>query len=346
MSGCTVLHSERTPMRDEQTRRILQVPSQPSSRVGWSQEQTAAACRTHPAIWEPTITDTGSACSTAPVPVQRSRRCTRRTARITCALMEAVSISEGVGCLGTVGIVRILGPFTRPDDAFSAARVIVDDAAATDARLELIGDFVVPPPDGPPSRDFQTLHLDFGLPLTPVVPADVARYTALHVPGDALPSDAVTRFVPLRSLLGGRPWPDRHELIRRFTTYGVSHGAWDDAAGYVEGSLARIVEAALGQTPVLRSVKAQSGFLCGTEFATLDDELRFFEQRGLRLDAIGTEVCVRPGELLVFDNLAVAHGRRGTRRPGELHQRIFGHRALPIEEQIELRNRVLAAFAS
>lgn len=54
----------------------------------------------------------------------------------------------------------------------------------------------------------------------------------------------------------------------------------------------------------------------------------------------------QPGDLLVFDNLALAHGRRGTRQPGELHQRIFGRPALSVGEQIEFRDRVLAAFMS
>ena len=44
-----------------------------------------------------------------------------------------------------------------------------------------IGDFVIPPAHGLASRDFQTLHVDFGLPLDPRIAEDVARYTALFV---------------------------------------------------------------------------------------------------------------------------------------------------------------------
>ena len=150
----------------------------------------------------------------------------------------------------------------------------------------------------------------------------------------------------MRSLFAASRWPDRHELIRRFTAYGASHGAWDNAAGYVEGSLARIVEAALGQAPVLPSVKREPGFLCGAEFASLDDEQRFLNERDLHPDEVGIEVCLHPGELLVFDNLLVAHGRRGRRRAGELHQRVFGHLGARVEQQSELRDCVLAAFAS
>jgi hypothetical protein len=268
--------------------------------------------------------------------------------RLTCVSVTPVdlrSISEERTVLSDHGFVVEPGPFARLQDAWNAARVLVDEAAATGARLAVVGDFVIPPPDGPPSRDFQTLHFDFGLPLAPVAAADLARFTALHIAVHALPSDAVTRLVPLRSLLAGGSWPDHDELVRRFAVYGDSHGAWDISAGYAEGSLARIVEAALGQTPALPSVREDPEFLCGTEFASLAEEAAFFAQRDLRPDIVGIEVCLRPGELLVFDNLALAHGRRGVRRPGELNQRVFGHRAFAVDQQVELRDRVLAAFS-
>ena len=245
--------------------------------------------------------------------------------------------------LSTVCFVRMFEPFATREDAWNAAGQIVEQASV-EFPLAVIGDFVIPPLNGPPSRDFQTLHLDFGLPLVPVVPADVARFTALYVTADAAPSSTVTRLVPIRALVARRRWPDRDELGRRFASYGHSHGAWDDAAGYVEGSLARIIEAALGQRPVLPSVKTHPEFLCGTEFSSGAAEAEFFAQRDLHPESVEIEVCLRPGELLVFDNLALAHGRRGTRRPGEVNQRVFGHPALPVEEQLRLRNRVLDAF--
>ena len=260
--------------------------------------------------------------------------------------MRLRSISDDLTALSDHGFVVVPGPFARLQDAWRAARVFVDNAATTGARLAVVGDFVIPPPDGPPSRDFQTLHFDFGLPLAPVASADVAHFTALHLAIHALPSEALTRLVPLRSLLAGGQWPNHDELVRRFAVYGDSHGAWDNSAGYAEGSLARIVEAALGQTPALPSVKEDPEFLCGTEFASLAEEAAFFAQRGLRPEIVGIEVCLRPGELLVFDNLTLAHGRRGVRRPGELNQRVFGDRALPVDQQVELRDRVLAAFSA
>ena len=110
--------------------------------------------------------------------------------------------------------------------------------------LSVIGDFVLPPLDGAETRDFQTLHFDFGLPLDPKVEGDVARYTALYIPADVTGVRAVTRLVPLAALLAQRSWPPSSELVERLRSYGRTHGAWDDEQGDVEGSLARIVEAA------------------------------------------------------------------------------------------------------
>jgi hypothetical protein len=50
--------------------------------------------------------------------------------------------------------------------------------------MSIIGSFVVAPLDGGETRDLQTLHFDFGLPLDPKIEQQVARYTALSVPAD------------------------------------------------------------------------------------------------------------------------------------------------------------------
>ena len=106
--------------------------------------------------------------------------------------------------------------------------------------------------------------------------------------------------MPLGPLLRERAWPARTELLTRFVEYGKTHGAWDDDHGYVEGSLARIVEAAAGG-PVLPSVKLDKGFMCGMEFDSLAAELSFFEHHSLAVDEVLIEVPLSRGELLVFD---------------------------------------------
>ena len=142
--------------------------------------------------------------------------------------------------------MRIDGPFLTGEEAFDAAGAVVEECRLERGlpALSIIGDFVIPPLDGTATRDFQTLHFDFGLPLDPKVAQDVARYTALYVPTDISDVQAVTRLVPLVALLGQRSWPPPAELVDRLASYGRTHGAWDDDRGYTEGSLARIIEAA------------------------------------------------------------------------------------------------------
>jgi hypothetical protein len=256
-----------------------------------------------------------------------------------------LSYADRAAALVGSGFALIPGPFGTIEQAFAAAAVVIDGADG-DSRLgalEVIGDFVIPPVAGPPSRDFQTLHFDFGLPLDPVVASDVARFTALHIPLDSNPSQALTRLAVLSRLLSQRAWVDHDELLRRFAAYGESHGAWDGVEGYTEGSLARVIEAAAG-VPTLPSVKANPEFLCGSEFTTIDAEFEFFAAHGLRLQDVEIEVALRRGAVVIFDNLVLAHGRRGVRQPGELRQRVYGHRAMSPGRQREVRDRVLVAF--
>lgn len=264
----------------------------------------------------------------------------------TLTVSDNLGMDDQVAQLNDRGFVWIRNGFPTLEEALDAARALIDSCCAADGleHLAAIGDFVLPPIDGQPTRGFQTLHFDFGLPLDPKLEQDVARYTALYIPSDVGSVSAVTRLVPLARLLSQRAWPPFAELLGGLIAYGRTHGAWDDARGYVEGSLARVVEGAAASSPRLPSVKADPGFLCGTEFDSLRSEVAFFEQHGLRVREVEVEVDLQPGDLLVFDNLALAHGRRGSRRPGELRQRVYGHRGLSRAAQCELRDRVLSAF--
>ena len=245
------------------------------------------------------------------------------------------------------GFVHVRASFRTPSEALAVAERI---ARAAELRSPLahgmpalvsVGEFVIPP-EGAPRPDFQVLHIDFGLPIDPHAPNDVARYSALHVPADWAPTSARTRIVPLALLLSQRKWLPCDMLAGRLVEYGASRGARDGDADYVEGVLARLVEAAdEGEA----SLPSASDCLCGQELESVADEHDHFAARGLRLEAVELLVSVQPGELLVLDNLATAHGRLGQRRENELHQLMLGHRQLGVARQIELRDRVLAAFA-
>jgi hypothetical protein len=242
------------------------------------------------------------------------------------------------------GYLHLRRTHDRRDVAWETARAVFAAAAPYDAigsdmpRLAVVGEFAVPPP-GAPHRAFQALHIDFGLPVESRA-ADVARFTALYIDRDRPPTSARTRLVLLRRLLGRRAWPDRATLHARLRDYGRRQGGDGE---YVEGILARLVEAA-DESPSLPA-SGSDGFLCGMEFGSRADERAHLLARGLELDGVEEHVRLAPGELLLFDNLATAHGRLGLRAPRELHQLCVGYAGLGARDQGALLARVLDAFS-
>jgi hypothetical protein len=235
------------------------------------------------------------------------------------------------------GFVHVDGSRERKAQAWSRARAVCQEATRADAigaglpALEVVGQFTVPPP-GAQRRDFQALHLDFGLPIGSSATTDVVRFTALRIDRNHARTSAMTRIVPLGALLAQRRWVAPERLLERLRDY---------VPGAAEGILGRLIEAADG-TP---SLPAPGGdVLCGLEFGTLADERRHFLERGLDLDSVERLVGLKPGGLLIFDNLTTAHGRVGIRRPLELEQLCLGYRRLDAAHQTVLITRVLALF--
>jgi hypothetical protein len=239
------------------------------------------------------------------------------------------------------GVARVPGRWPNPAAAWRTALRISERARDLDPLctdfpgLEVVGEFTLPP-TGAVQRDFQALHIDYGVPKLVGPPVAVARFTALYLDGRQAGSGTATRIVPLRSLLSQRLWPARAVLAERLCR--------DAADGtVVEGILARIIESA-DQSWDLPD-RSTEGFLCGMEFATLDEERRYFARHGMQLAAAEEELVLSSGELLLFDNLATAHGRRGRRDTGELHQLCIGFGSLDLTGQAALLDRILAGFS-
>ena len=76
------------------------------------------------------------------------------------------------------------------------------------------------------------------------------------------------------------------------------------------------------------------------------DEVRFLASHGLDLGCAETAIKLEPGQLVIFENLQIAHARLGPRTPEELHQLVLGYRALGTRGQLQFRARILAAFRS
>jgi hypothetical protein len=240
------------------------------------------------------------------------------------------------------GVARAPGRWPDAAAAWRTAWPIAERARSLDPLgaglpgLEVVGEFTVPPP-GVVQRDFQALHIDYGLPRLAGPPVAISRFTALYIDGRLPGSGSATRIVSLHRLLSQRSWPAHAMLAER-----LCRDADDGTA--VEGILARIIEAA-DQSRDLPD-RTADGFLCGMEFSTLEAERSYFARHGLDLAAAEEEIVLSSGELLLFDNLATAHGRRGRRDPGELHQLCIGFGALDLTGQATLLDKILASFAA
>jgi hypothetical protein len=255
-------------------------------------------------------------------------------------LTEGEALAESAAALAERGVARVPGRWPDQSAAWRTALRITERARGLDRLcaglpgLEVVGEFTVPSA-GAVQRDFQALHFDFGLPKLAGPPVAVSRFTALYLDGHRAGSGSATRIVPLCPLLSQRPWPPRAVLAER-----LCRGAADGIL--VEGILARIIEAA-DQSRDLPDPHAD-GFLCGMEFSTLADEHRYLARHDMHLAAAEEEVVLSSGELLLFDNLATAHGRRGRRHPGELHQLCIGFGSLDLARQAMLLDGFLAGF--
>jgi len=84
--------------------------------------------------------------------------------------------------------------------------------------------------------------------------------------------------------------------------------------------------------------------LCGMEFTSPSEERDHLLQRGLDIGSVEQRIRLGPGELLLLDNLATAHGRLGARDPLELNQRCVGYPTLDARRQAILLRRILDSF--
>jgi hypothetical protein len=252
----------------------------------------------------------------------------------------AFDVSVAARALVDRGFAHSAHRWPSPEPAWRYALQVFNSAREIDPisvdlpGLGVVGEYLVPPP-GALQRQFQALHFDFGLPLGTQRPVDIARFTALFVSGEQRSSGAVTRVVPLAPLLGQRSWPDHKVIADRLARSASTERS-------VEGILGRIIELA-DQDTSLTPIDTP-GFLCGMEFASLEEEHSYFDRRGLRLSEVEQHVVLGRGELLLLDNLRTAHGRFGRRTANELVQLLVGYDSLSTEQQEALLDQILTAF--
>ena len=99
--------------------------------------------------------------------VQR-RRGDLRTRAAPLLAGRARGVLTGRAPVSPAPFLHLAGAGLELEAAFALAEELVE--CASGRRPDVVGRYVVPPADGAPTRPFQTLHVDFGLPLAPVRP--------------------------------------------------------------------------------------------------------------------------------------------------------------------------------
>lgn len=201
------------------------------------------------------------------------------------------------------------------------------------SELELLDESWLPPPDGG-TTSYLSLHFDHGHPLFPIQPADLCLYVALYLPSTGRPSVAATRIAALHAFRGVAGWGTAAQVGDRLRRYAQSHGSswdWDGDSGHRVSCFARVLDAlcAPHRLTNFRTTPRDQWYeisAAGHEFQGFEEEQDFYAYCGVGLSAIEEQVVLRPGELLVVNNVRAVHGRVGRRVPGEVYQFVVGAR--------------------
>lgn len=203
----------------------------------------------------------------------------------------------------------------------------------------------IPAADVEPSS-FQSLHFDGGQPLFPRSIETLYLYTALYCPRSTANPRALTRLASIKCLLTRLSVGNKGLTIERLRAYGASHGSgwdWEGDSGNRISCFARVLDA-LTEVPRLTNFRQTpasewySASIAGNEFRTRSDEAEFYRSLGIRLEELEVEVVLRPGDLLILNNMKLVHGRCGKRRGEELHQLLYGVQDVPAETASAFRD--------
>jgi hypothetical protein len=73
----------------------------------------------------------------------------------------------------------------------------------------------------------------------------------------------------------------------------------------------------------------------------LELEYEFFRKHGLDIKCCEEQIEIKPGELLIVDNIRAVHGRIGPRNPKEIYQFLFGIERVTPQEIAEFRRYIV-----
>lgn len=201
----------------------------------------------------------------------------------------------------------------------------------------------------------QALHFDLGQPFAGEG-HNVYGLVGLYMPIDSESTQtAQTRIVFLPELLKQQTSVDQKAVKQRLQDYVAQYG--DGWKADLEKSIpeyhsdrlacfARVLDAAHDQKALHGDYDKTMAqwFSQGPEGPNICAEELFYTQLGYDLNAVEQKVRLRPGHLLIVDNLRCIHGRVGERDMSEIAQILYGIQSSTKEHTKNYLNWISSCF--
>ena len=200
----------------------------------------------------------------------------------------------------------------------------------------------IPVCDDSVETSFQALHFDMGQPMFSEEEQNMFMITGLFIPKGEIPKTAKTRVINIKGLFNdSEKFGTKDQVEEKIVDYVKKYGdgwTYPDKVNTCRIScFARVVDAVAGTQELADYFdKTMAQWFRDPENPTGEAskamEKKFYEERGIDLDSIEEDIVIKPGQILIVDNMRTAHGRIGKRSEKETWQFMYGvHNATPSE---------------
>lgn len=180
---------------------------------------------------------------------------------------------------------------------------------------------------------FSALHFDHAQPILANSPQLMQTLIGLYCPTESVNASAKTRVVSIASLFSQKKFGTKEEVSTRLMNYASKFGdGWEKPSKVNTKRIAcfgRAIDALTEEEALILQWNQRMDEWFAAENDTngeksLSKERAFYAERGIDLTKCEEEITLRPGDLLIIDNLRAIHGRIGKRERAEIWQFMFG----------------------
>jgi hypothetical protein len=286
---------------------------------------TAAIFNTQSLLFDKTRSLENATTKQMPIPLEYYERGWAVIDGIADAL-EAVEVQED--------FVRSIDPLKLPLQASLASRIKLAKAD----QIPVCDDIV--------ATSFQVLHFDMGQPFVESKDQLLVTHVGIYLPKDTSHNvTARTRVVELEGLL--KDFGLAADAIEnKVMTYAYQHGdGWAGHNTFRLACFARFIDALSDTYELASEIDKTVGQWFQNDqkldaARAYEQEAAFYKRHGVDLKQKERQIKLKPGQLLILDNMRVVHGRIGTRKAKELYNFMFGIRTATPDDIVALRSHV------